>query len=58
MQDTVVDGDRTFLDGLDPATVHGDLVDDRYVRAAIDAVGGPEVFDLPAELSRTETIDV
>lgn len=57
MQGTVVDGDRTFLDGLDPAAVHGDLVDDRYVRAAIDAVGGPEVFGLPVELSRTETID-
>lgn len=58
MQDTAVDGDRSFLDVLDPATAHADLVDDRYVRRAIDAVGGPGVFDLPAELARTETIDV
>jgi NitT/TauT family transport system substrate-binding protein len=58
MQATEVDGDRRFLDDLDPAAVHGDLVHDRDVRAAIDAVGGPGVFDLPADLSRTETIDV
>jgi NitT/TauT family transport system substrate-binding protein len=58
MQATEVDGDRRFLDALDPAAVHAELVDDRYVRAAIDAVGGPGVFDLPAELTRTETIDV
>lgn len=58
MQATAVDGNRRFLDALDPPAVHSELVDDRYVRAAIDAVGGPEVFDLPAELSRTERIDV
>lgn len=58
MQATEVDGDRSFLDALDPATVHDDLVDDRFVRAAIDAVGGPSVFDLPDDLTRTETIDV
>jgi NitT/TauT family transport system substrate-binding protein len=58
MQATEVDGDRRFLDALDPAAVHADLVDDRYVRAAIDAVGGPEVFDLPGHLTRTETIEV
>lgn len=58
MQDTAVDGDRRFLDVLDPTTAHAGLVDDRFVRQAIDAVGGPSVFDLPAELARTETIDV
>lgn len=58
MQATAVDGDRGFLDALDPTAVHGELVDDRYVRAAIDAVGGPSTFDLPAELTRSETIDV
>jgi NitT/TauT family transport system substrate-binding protein len=58
MQATTVDGDRSFLDALDPATVHGDLVDDRFVRASLDAVGGPETFGLPTELARTETIDV
>jgi NitT/TauT family transport system substrate-binding protein len=58
MQATQVDGDRSFLDALDPTAVHADLVDDRYVRQALDAVGGPAVFDLPEELTRTETIDV
>jgi NitT/TauT family transport system substrate-binding protein len=58
MQATEVDGDRRFLDALDPTAVHADLVDDRYVRAAIDAVGGPEVFALPADLTRSETIEV
>ncbi|MEX2487522.1 MAG: hypothetical protein WD377_07895 [Nitriliruptoraceae bacterium] len=58
MQATVVDGDRRFLDALDPATVHGDLVDDRAVRQALDAVGGPGAFGLPADLTRRETIDV
>jgi NitT/TauT family transport system substrate-binding protein len=58
MQATEVDGDRRFLDELDPAAVHGDLVDDRFVRSALDAVGGPTTFDLPAELTRTETVDV
>lgn len=58
MQATSVDGDRAFLDALDPAAVHGDLIDDRFVRTAIDTVGGPSVFGLPSGLGRTETIDV
>jgi len=58
MQATAVDGDRRFLDDLDPTAVHAELVDDRFVRAGIDAVGGPGLFDLPQELTRTETIDV
>ncbi len=58
MQATEVDGDRRFLDDLDPTTIHADLIDDRYVREAIDHVGGPEVFGLPADLTRSETLDV
>lgn len=58
MQATMVDGDRGFLDALEPGAVHSELVDDRYVRQALDAVGGPEVFDLPSGLTRSETIDV
>lgn len=58
MQATSVDGDRGFLDALDPAAVHGELIDDRFVRSAIDTVGGPSVFGLPDGLTRTETIDV
>jgi NitT/TauT family transport system substrate-binding protein len=58
LQNTVVDGDRGFLDELDPGAVHDELVDDTLVRAAIEAAGGPLVFGQPDELARTETIDV
>jgi NitT/TauT family transport system substrate-binding protein len=58
MQATEVDGDRRFLDALDPATVHAELVEDRAVRRAIDAVGGPGAFGLPDGLTRTETIEI
>ncbi|MDT5076037.1 MAG: NitT/TauT family transport system substrate-binding protein [Mycobacterium sp.] len=40
MSDTVVDGDRRFLDRIDPARVHGELVDDGFVRAALAGQGG------------------
>ncbi len=55
---TKVEGDASFLAKLDPAFVARDLVDDRFVRVAIDAVGGPQVFGLPANLLRQETIVV
>lgn len=57
MHDTVVDGDIGFLSGLDPDRVHGALVDDRFVRAAIDNAGGPAAFGLPDRLTRIEEID-
>jgi NitT/TauT family transport system substrate-binding protein len=58
LQETVVDGDRGFLDELDPGAVHGELVDDTLVRTAIETAGGPSVFGQPDDLTRTETIDV
>lgn len=58
MQATRVDGDRRFLDALDPANVHSDLVDDRFVRRAIQTAGGLGAFGLPGGFRRTETIDV
>lgn len=36
MQETVVDGDRSFLDDLDPAAVHDRLVEDRFVRSVLE----------------------
>ncbi|ACY97033.1 ABC transporter substrate-binding protein [Thermomonospora curvata] len=57
MRQTRVDGDTAFLDGLDPAAVHRDLVDDRFVRRALDRLGGPQTFDLPASLTRTEEVN-
>ncbi|GLY71123.1 ABC transporter substrate-binding protein [Amycolatopsis taiwanensis] len=48
MRETVVDGDKSFVDGLRAGEVHRDLVDDRFVRASL---GG-----LPAGLTRTEEV--
>ncbi|MFV0428475.1 MAG: ABC transporter substrate-binding protein [Arachnia sp.] len=46
MQTSQIDGDTTFLDGLDPASVHDLLVDDRFVSAALaeadQAIGSRE----------------
>jgi NitT/TauT family transport system substrate-binding protein len=35
-----------------------DLVDDHFVRKAINAVGGPSTFGLPADLLRGEILAV
>lgn len=56
MHSTVVDGDRGFLDRIDPARAHAELVDDRFVRSSIDRVGGPAAFGLPTSLTRTEEV--
>lgn len=58
VRQTRVEGDTKFLDALDPAFVARDLVDDRFVRRAIDLVGGPSVFGLPADLRRKEVVRV
>jgi len=55
---TKVEGDTSFLTKLDPKFAARDLVDDRFVRKAINSVGGPSVFGLPANLMRTETVAV
>jgi NitT/TauT family transport system substrate-binding protein len=41
MGDTVVDGDRRFLDRLEPHAVHGELVVDDFVRASLIRHGTP-----------------
>lgn len=53
---TKVEGDTRFLTALDPKFVARDLVDDRFVRKAIHAVGGPSAFGLPANLLRSEVV--
>jgi len=58
LRDTKVEGDARFLASLDPKFAARDLVDDRFVRKAINAVGGPKVFDLPADLLRKEILAV
>lgn len=58
MHSTVVDGNRDFLDRIDVDTVHGELIDDRFVRASLERAGGPAAFGLPANLTRTEEVDL
>ncbi|QGZ42405.1 NitT/TauT family transport system substrate-binding protein [Pseudoduganella flava] len=58
MVQTKVEGDARFLATLDPKFAARDLVDDRFVRKAIAAAGGPGAFGLPANLLRTETLAV
>ena len=53
---TKVEGNTSFLDRLDPKFVAQDLVDTRFVRKAIDSVGGPGVFGVPADYTRRETL--
>lgn len=41
---TEVKGNRRFLEGLEPSFVAQDLVDDRFAKQAIEAIGGMQVF--------------
>lgn len=55
MQQTVVDAPAGFLDGLDPAAAHRELVDDTLVTRSIAKAGGLGVFGLTGT-TRTEEI--
>ena len=55
LKETLIDGDTSFLDALDPSTAHEQLVADGLARAAIEANGGLERFRL-ASFERVETI--
>lgn len=56
MKQTVVKGNSAFLQKLDPSFVANDLVDDRFVKIAIERVGGLKVFDQPEGYEREEVI--
>ncbi|WAF83564.1 ABC transporter substrate-binding protein [Metapseudomonas otitidis] len=58
LKDTLIQGDKSFLAGLDPKATAADLVDDRFVRAALASVGGLEAFGLGGGFERTEEIAV
>jgi NitT/TauT family transport system substrate-binding protein len=58
MKATQVEGNAQFLSKLDPAFVARDLVDDRFVKNSIAAVGGMKTFGLPDGFTRSETIVV
>ncbi|MGZ5052496.1 MAG: ABC transporter substrate-binding protein [Methylobacter sp.] len=56
LKQTHVEGNVKFLDALSPEFVAKDLVDDRFVRKAIEKVGGAGVFGLPDSLVRKEKL--
>lgn len=56
LRETRVEGDAAFLAQLDPSFVARDLVDDRFVRNALQQVGGLAAFGVGPEFSRSEII--
>jgi NitT/TauT family transport system substrate-binding protein len=56
LKQTQVEGERAFLETLDPAAVHADLVEERFVRAAVVKAGGPGVFGVPQTFQRKEVV--
>jgi NitT/TauT family transport system substrate-binding protein len=58
LQSTLITGEIEFLRNLDPQAIAQDLVDERFVRQAIEQVGGPQSFGLSLDLNRQELIQV
>src|SRR5699024_757708 len=56
LKETKVEGERAFLDTLDPAFAAGDLVDDSFVRRAVAELGGLPAFGLPDSWTREEVL--
>ena len=56
LKGTLLEGNRGFLDRLEPAAAARELVDDRFVRHALTGVGGLAAFGLPERFSRVEQI--
>lgn len=56
LKGTLVEGNRGFLEALEPADAAQDLVDDRFVRHSLSQVGGLAAFGQPDGFSRAETI--
>ena len=57
LKETLVEGDTRFLQALDPRLVHAALVDDRFARQALAAVGGAARLGIEPSLTRQERID-
>jgi NitT/TauT family transport system substrate-binding protein len=58
LKDTLIEGDKGFLASLDPQHIARDLVDDRFVKNSITAVGGLKAFGLPDSFERTEEFSI
>lgn len=54
LQHTLIEGQSQFLAELDPQATARDLVDERFVRRSIEAVGGLKAFGLPDSYARVE----
>ncbi|MEM9543482.1 MAG: ABC transporter substrate-binding protein [Cyanobacteria bacterium P01_E01_bin.42] len=57
LQRTFIQDDIDFLQQLSADFVVGDLVDDSFVKKALEQVGGPQAFGLPLNLSRSEQLE-
>ncbi len=57
LKDTYVEGNSRFLEKLAPAAVAKDLVDDSFVKNAIESLGGMRAFGQPESFEREEVID-
>jgi NitT/TauT family transport system substrate-binding protein len=57
LRQTTVEGDNAFLKTLDPAFAARDLVDERFVRKAIENAGGLKAFGVTGGWNRTELIE-
>ncbi|GFH63185.1 MAG: nitrate/sulfonate/bicarbonate ABC transporter substrate-binding protein [Candidatus Desulfovibrio kirbyi] len=57
LRETVVEGDNAFLKTLDPTFATKDLVDERFVRSAIESVGGLKAFGINDGWDRKELIE-
>jgi NitT/TauT family transport system substrate-binding protein len=55
LKHTTVQGNTNFLSTLDPKQTAADLVDDRFVKRAIEQFGGPASFGIASDYTRTET---
>ena len=58
LKNTVIEADRSFLSILDGKTAAAQLVDDRFVKRAIEAVGGMTKFGQAPSYVRQEVIEV
>lgn len=58
LKQTYVTGAAPFLPGLDPKTVAQEVVEEQFIRKALQAQNGFELFGLPENLSRQELIKV
>ena len=56
LKETLIESDRGFLADLDPQTAAAELVDDRFVKAALAANGGLSAFGFPEGFTRIETV--